>query len=79
MEPVVSGLEKEFDNEIEVMRLDANQGVGLEAFRFYRLGGHPAYVLLNPSGELLWTGVGVQQIEVIEAQIQELLITRKGE
>lgn len=79
MEPVVNGLEDDFANEIEVMRLDVNQGLGLDAFRFYRLRGHPAYVLLNPQGEVLWSGLGVQSIEMIETQIQAALIAREGE
>lgn len=75
MQPVVNGLEEDHRDNIEVLRLEANKGEGLEAFRFYRLGGHPAYVLLNPQGEVLWSGLGVQSRALLETQIQSALLT----
>lgn len=75
MEPVVNRIEESFPNDVEVLRLDANQSVGKDAFRFYRMQGHPAFVLLNPEGEVLWSGIGIQDASIIDANIQEGLMS----
>ena len=58
MEPVVGGLEAEYGDRIEFRTLNANIGEGQAAFRAYRLGGHPSYVLLNSLGEISWKALG---------------------
>jgi hypothetical protein len=74
MEPVVNGIEEEFSHNLAVLRLDANQKEGLAAFRYYRLQGHPAFVLLDNQGEVLWTGLGVQEAETIKFQIRNEIL-----
>lgn len=54
---VVNELEEEYSDQIEFRSLDAN-AEGKTAFQAFMLHGHPAYVLLNPSGEVLWSGLG---------------------
>lgn len=73
MVPVVDGLEDKYIGEIEVQRKDASGGAGLDVFRSYSLRGHPAYVLLQPSGEVVWTGLGVLPIEMLDNQVQAVL------
>jgi hypothetical protein len=70
MVPVVDGLEDKYGNQVDIRRIDASGGEGLAIFRSYSLRGHPAYVLLQPSGEVLWTGLGELPIEVLDFQLQ---------
>ncbi|MBL6980358.1 MAG: hypothetical protein ISR58_04115 [Anaerolineales bacterium] len=69
----MNGFEEKYTDDVEVLRLNANQNEGQEAFRFYRLQGHPAFVLLNPQGEVLWSGLGVQSAEMLETQAENQL------
>lgn len=73
MVPVVDGLEDKYGDQVDIRRIDASGGEGLAIFRSYSLRGHPAYVLLQPSGEVLWTGLGELQIEMLEIQVQAAL------
>lgn len=70
----MNGIEEEFSNNVAVLRLDANQKEGQAAFRFYRLQGHPSFVLLDHQGEVLWTGLGVQEAETIISQIRNEIL-----
>jgi hypothetical protein len=54
--------------------LDANTN-GKASFRAFNLRGHPAYVLLNPSGEVLWSGLGEQRMDNIKKAIEMALET----
>ena len=69
MEPVVSGLEEEFDTKVEFRRIDANSTDGQAHFRSFSLRGHPSYVILNPNADVLWRGLGEQPQDVLEKQI----------
>ena len=69
MQPVVNGLNENYEDQIEFRELDANTPDGQQAFRAYALPGHPGFVLLNPEGEVLWRGFGEQSQESIEEQI----------
>ncbi|GAB4577437.1 MAG: hypothetical protein Fur0022_01680 [Anaerolineales bacterium] len=73
MEPVVNGLEATYPDQIEFRAVDVNTPEGEQAFRTYRLPGHPGYVLLNPEGEVLWQGFGEQSRESLETQLQAAL------
>ena len=73
MVPVVNGVEDKFSEQIEFRRIDANSVDGKQAFRVYGLRGHPAFVLLNPDGSVLWRGLGEQSKEDIERQLQVIL------
>ena len=73
MEPVVNGLEAKYRDRIAFQYIDANSQGGQTAFRAYRLQGHPAYVLINPDGEVLWTGLGEQIGENLENDLRARL------
>ena len=73
MVPVVDGLEDRLGEQIEFRRIDANSRDGNVSFRVYGLRGHPAFVLLNPDGDVLWTGLGEQSGEDIERQLPVIL------
>jgi hypothetical protein len=70
MEPVVNGLEEEFENQVEFRRIDANSTDGQEIFRSFSLRGHPSYVILNPDADVLWLGLGEQTYDALEKQIR---------
>lgn len=69
MEPVVNGLAKDYQNWIEFRNLNVNQPNGKAIFQFLGLRGHPAYVIMNPQGKVLWQGVGKQTQENIQMMI----------
>lgn len=78
MTPVVHGLEDAFQGRVEFRILDANKGVGKSAFGFYRLPGHPSYVILNPDGEVLWQAAGTQSERSLDGAIQASLQAGQG-
>ena len=66
MAPVVERLEEKYGGQVEFRRLDASSDEGSVLFKAYQLPGHPSYILLNPNGEILWRGFGVQPEELLE-------------
>ena len=74
MDPVVDGLENEFGDQIEFLRIDSGSSDGLSIFRAYGLRGHPCYVMINPDGEVLWIGLGEQSVESLRGHISKLLV-----
>ena len=69
MEPVVDRLEEKHQNQIEFRRIDALSPEGKSAFQAYNLLGHPAFIILNQQGELLWKGLGEQSSQDLENQL----------
>ena len=68
MEPIVDGLEDIYREEVTFFSVNAATD-GKETFRHYTLPGHPGYVLLNPSGEVLWSGFGELPEEILEIEL----------
>lgn len=50
MEPIVDGLEAEFDDSVSVVRLDANVVENSELQQQFGVQGHPSFVVLDASG-----------------------------
>jgi hypothetical protein len=73
MEPVVDGLEDVYTDQVEFRRIDANSEDGRKIFQAYGLRGHPAYVVINPQGAVLWTSLGEQSEEMLVQTVQGLL------
>lgn len=69
MEPIVDGLEKNYQEDIIFIRLNADTD-GNATFNHYNLIGHPSYVLLNPDGEVLWSGVGELPVDQIDRELK---------
>jgi hypothetical protein len=78
MTPVVNGLKEAYQERVDFRLLDANRGVGSSAFGFYRLPGHPSYVILDPDGEVLWQAVGTQSERSLDDAIQGSLQAGQG-
>lgn len=55
MTPIVNGLEAEYKESIVFHKLDANTPEGRQAMQTYRLRGHPAIIVIDRSGEIVWT------------------------
>jgi hypothetical protein len=75
MTPVVNGLRDEFDGRAAFVILNATFGEGKEAFEAYQLPGHPSYVLLNPTGEVVWRAFGPQPEVTLESAISDAVAT----
>ena len=69
MEPVVNGLEIEFNAQVEFRRINAGGSDGRVIFESFGLRGHPAYIILNPQSEVLWQGLGELPLESMQAEI----------
>lgn len=72
MEPVVNGLKQDYVDQVVFRLLDVNDE-GKSAFGAYRLLGHPSYVILNSSGDVMWTSIGEKTREDLENQILSAL------
>lgn len=59
MEPIVNGLETEFEANVSFERIDASSERGQAAMKTYSLRGHPSYVLLDKQGEVVWQFSGL--------------------
>ncbi len=75
MTPVVNGLQSQFEGQVAFTILNAAFGEGKDAFEAYKLPGHPSYVLLNPSGEVMWRAFGPQTDSSLESAIGDALAT----
>jgi hypothetical protein len=73
MQPIVDGLETEYRKIVEFEQINASNNEGLKIFNAYGLFGHPSYLILNDTGEILWQSVGEQTGEFIENAIQAVL------
>jgi protein-disulfide isomerase-like protein with CxxC motif len=58
MEPIVNGLESEFEDQIVFLSVDANTEEGRTMMSEYGLRGHPSYAIVDVDGSLLWTAAG---------------------
>ena len=72
MRPIVDGLQADFDDQVRFLRLDA-AGEGHAAFTAFGLRGHPAYVILDTGGKVLWQDVGVRARGRLESSIRQSL------
>jgi hypothetical protein len=75
MEPVVNGINDAYSDQIDFRRLDVNSKDGGAAFKYYKLIGHPGYVILDPDGKVLWSGIGEKSEDELIQQITAILTT----
>ena len=73
MTPVVNGLCDEFDGRAAFVILNAAFGEGKDAFEAYKLPGHPSYVLLHPTGEVVWRAFGPQTEATLESALDDAI------
>jgi hypothetical protein len=73
MQPIVDGLENKYQDKVVFTRINASTSEGLEIFNAYSLFGHPSYLILGETGEILWQSVGEQPAENIENALKTAL------
>jgi hypothetical protein len=73
MQPIVDGLENQYQETVEFVRINASTTKGLEIFNAYSLFGHPSYLILDETGETLWQSVGEQTVDIIENALDAAL------
>jgi hypothetical protein len=73
MQPIVDGLENKYQETVEFKQINASTSEGLEVFNSYALFGHPSYLILDETGEILWQSVGEQPVELIESALNTAL------
>ena len=73
MTPVVNGIKSKFSEVVEVRSLDAGFGTGQQAFSIYGLPGHPSYLILDPTGEVLWKSFGPQSRETLISAVEDAI------
>ena len=78
MRPIVNGLEEDYGDQIAFQRLNVAQE-GQDLFRRYNLRGHPAYVIVNTEGEVLWRFVGQVPRQTLEEGIRQALASSSSQ
>jgi len=73
MQPIVDGLENQYQKSVEFVRINASTTEGLEIFNTYSLLGHPSYLILDETGEILWQSVGEQAVDILESALNAAL------
>jgi hypothetical protein len=58
MQPIVNGLELEFEEQIVFQHVDANTETGRTTMSIYGLRGHPSYAIVDVDGSARWTATG---------------------
>ena len=72
MQPIVNGLEDEYNDDIAFVYLNANTD-GAEVYEGLNLRGHPAYVIFLPDGTETFRTFGFQQEQILEQAIQNVI------
>ena len=72
MEPIVHGLESEFEAVIRFDHVNASSERGQAAMKTYSLRGHPSYVLLDAQGEEIWQFSGQTSEDQLRSQLAAL-------
>ena len=73
MAPIVDGLEAEYGDRVVFRRLNANEADGSAAAQTFRVRGHPAIVILDARGSLVWSRVGVQPRQALAGALEDAL------
>lgn len=72
MQPVVNGLEGDYGDRVIFLQLDA-ENAGRDAFLAFGLRGHPSFVIIDTTGQVLWKSVGEQPRSQLEVGLQQVL------
>jgi hypothetical protein len=72
MEPIVNGLETEFEADVAFDKINATSERGQAAMKSYSLRGHPSYVLVDVNGEVLWQFAGQTEETQLRSQLASL-------
>lgn len=76
MSPIVDGIAQKYPSQIDVIRVNARDDTGLEAFRQSGLSGHPGYLILVPEGDIwqvVYRATGIVDSAELERQVNAVL------
>jgi thioredoxin-like negative regulator of GroEL len=73
MTPIVDGIEQTYQDQIILKRVKADVGSGPATMNYYRIPGHPTLLVFNQNGQETMRLVGPQPIEVVAAELDQLL------
>lgn len=65
MQPIVDGLETEFEEQVTVIRLNVAEETNAQLHQQYGLRGHPAFVVLDGDGHVTVQFLGPQTAETL--------------
>ena len=68
MNPIVNGIQQEANGRYDVIKLNA-LAEGKDAFAYYKLLGHPSYIVFKANSERAWSHIGLQTREDLLAQL----------
>jgi thioredoxin 1 len=75
MAPIVDGLEADYGDRIAFQRVNVDEDDGRAAAEIFRVRGHPAIVVLDADGRVVWSRVGVLSrrnvAEVLESVLED--------
>jgi hypothetical protein len=69
----VNGLEVEFGQEIEFVRLNAAEPEVIQLQQTYGLRGHPSVAILDATGEVASLFLGPETAETLRIKLSELI------
>ena len=72
MNPIVDGITRDYIDRLDVRKLNAI-GDGAAAFSYYRMTGHPSYILFRKDGVKVWQAIGLKTYDELAQQIKLLL------
>lgn len=70
MEPIVHGLSQEYGERMVFELRNADEEAGKRSADAYGVRGHPAYVIVAPSGARLWSRVGLVEEGVLRNAVE---------
>ncbi len=74
MQPIVDGLEDQYQGQVDFVSLNALDGEqGEAAFDAYGLRGHPSTMLVKSDGQISSVHVGIVEQEDLEQAVQVAL------
>ncbi len=73
MAPIVDGLEEDYGDRVAFQRLNADEDDGRAAAQTYRVRGHPAIVVINDRGDVVWSRLGVQPRDAVASALESIL------
>lgn len=72
MNPIVDGIAQEYSGKVDVRKLNALTE-GKAAFEYFRMTGHPSYILSRTDGTRVWTQVGILSREDLAGRLDAAL------
>lgn len=71
MQPIVNGLQREFEEQVAFEQRNAGGETGQADLRAYGLRGHPSYVVVDETGQVLWRASGQVSAETLRQVLRQ--------